>query len=669
MNMQRIFFSTIYILFILAFIIGCFLIVVYALGPPTIENKQTVTIVDRSGEIINETTEKVDTLDDVPAYVIDGLILAEDRHFYDHYGLHLPGIARALIRNIQAKQLKEGASTITQQLARNLYLSHEKTWTRKLKELYYTIRLEMFYSKDEILTAYLNTIYFGHGAYGIGEASDFYFRKKITDLTLAEATMLIGIPKGPTYYSPYNNIDYAKERQHYILRELLRAGRITEANYYEAKNETLTFQKEEPSQANNIDYFIDYIWNEATERLQLKENTLLQQHVTIETTLDLSLQRESERILKRELAEHEDLEVGTLALDTNSGAIRQMLGGRDYRFSPFNRATAGQRMVGSTFKPFLYYAALKQGFTATTMLQSEPTAFTIGEEVYEPSNYNNYYAYKPISLAQALALSDNIYAVKTHLFLSAEVVIQEARQFGITSTLPEVASLALGSASIPLSEMVQAYARIANGGYENMPYAIEKITAENGTIIYEKEEADRRKVLDSKLSFLLTHLMTGMFDRRLNGYMEVTGSSVIDYLHHEYAGKSGTTGSDSWMVGFSPELAIGVWTGYDDNRPLEKLTEKTIAKQTWARLMQFAHQEYEEKLTFSIPEGIVSRVIDVETGLLATEDCAVTRKTYFLEGTEPTTYCATHLPLEQDEQLVNEEIEQSFVKKMLNFLP
>lgn len=669
MNMQRIFFSFIYCLFVFSFLVGSSLLIIYSFGPPVIDHEERVTIIDRNGNVLNDTIQHVENIDTLPPFLVQGVILAEDRHFYEHFGFDLRGIARAFIRNIEAGQLKEGASTITQQLARNLYLSHEKTWTRKLKELYYTIRLEMFYSKDKILQTYINSIYFGHGAYGINEASQFYFGKTTDDLSIAEATMLIGIPKGPTYYSPYNNIDNATTRQHFILDQLLREHVITEAEFYSAKAETLPFLYDEQLQADSADYFIDYVWNEAMEKLRLKKSTLMAQNVTIETTLDKTLQQQSEHIIEREPLAQSDLEIGIISIDQATGAIRQMTGGKNYALSPFNRAVHAKRMVGSTFKPFLYYAALEHDFTATTMLQSEPTAFMMGEDVYEPSNYNDYYAYKPITLAQALALSDNIYAVKTHLFLSAEVVVEATKQFGITAHLPEVASLALGSASIPLIEMVEAYATIANGGYELTPYAIEKITTDSGRVIYEKGKIEWRSVLNRQKTFLLIHLMSGMFDRRLNGYMEVTGSSIIDQLHHEYAGKSGTTNSDSWMIGFSPKLVTGVWVGYDDNRPLRKGTEKALAKQAWAEMMQVAHEQEREKLTFTIPKGIVSKIIDVETGLLATEDCEMTRTTYFEAGTEPTTYCSHHFPSEHDDSPNEVEEDTPFYKKIIDLFP
>lgn len=668
MNIQRLFFGLIYSLFVFAFIIGCCLIFIYALGAPDMKQEQTFTIVDHQGEILHDGEEKITHIDELPAYIVEGMLLAEDRHFYDHYGLHMKGIARALVRNIEAGALKEGASTITQQLARNLYLSHEKTWTRKLKELYYTIRLEMFYSKDELLTAYMNTIYFGHGAYGIKDAANLYFDKKASDLTIAEATMLIGIPKGPTYYSPYNDFNNATERQRYILKQLLRAEVITEANYYEAKSEPLTLAEKKEEAINSNNYFIDYVWQEATQQA-FNEEELLQQEVTIETTLDRSLQEENKRTIEAASISEDDLELGTIALDPQTGAIRQMTGGKNYTTSSFNRAVHAKRMVGSTFKPFVYYAALEHGFTATTMLQSEPTVFTMGQDTYEPSNYHDYYAYQPISLAQALALSDNIYAVKTHLFLSAATVIETTKQFGITASLPEVPSLALGSASIPLIEMVQAYAMIANGGYDVTPYAIEKITAKDGRILYEKEETKKKRIFDKETTFLLTHLMTGMFDRRLNGYMEVTGASMIDQLHHEYAGKSGTTSSDSWMIGFSPKLVLGTWTGFDDNRKMQKQADKAFAKELWANLMQFAHEAEEEKLTFSVPEDIVAKVVDVETGLLATEDCDVTRTTYFKRGTEPTIACTHETPVDSNPASAQPKEEETILQKLLPFLP
>mgnify|MGYP001236393723 CR=1 FL=1 len=667
---QRLFFTFIYSIFFILFLVSLFLLFVYWLGPPPIEDEVGITIVDSTGQIIDDSKPTIVPLDEMPDYLVDALILTEDQNFYQHFGFDIRGIARAVIRNIEAGQLREGASTITQQLARNLYLSHEKTWNRKIKESFYTVRLEMFYSKDTILTMYLNSIYFGHGAYGIGEASELFFDKKVHELSLAEATMLMGIPKGPTYYSPFNDLDNATSRQQFILDNLLRKQAITEADYYVAKSEELQFSERRQKGSSFAAHFIDFVWQEATEKLGLNEERLLNQNVTIHTTLDSDLQKRLEESLQHDVLTENEIEIGFVSVDPNSGGIRQMVGGKDYSLSPFNRATKAKRMVGSTFKPILYYAALENGFTATTMLQSEPTSFIMDDVVYEPSNYNGYYAYEPISLAQAMALSDNIYAVKTHLFLSPEIVVKTAENFGITADLPNVASLALGTASIPLIEMVQAYSIIANGGNEVEYYAIEKIETKNGRVLYEKESTTPKRIFDAKKTFLLTHLMTGMFDRRLNGYMEVTGSSIIDRLPlHEYAGKSGTTSADSWMIGFSPKLVAGVWLGYDDNRPLRKREEKILAKQIWADVMNYAHQEDQEKLSFIPPSGIVSKVIDVETGLLATEYCDTTRTTFFEIGTEPTAYCNIHGPEHVIEDEGFEEEKKPFYKQFFDFFP
>lgn len=668
MGFKRLFKFLIFVIVTFSIMIGCLLLIVYQLGPPELESKTGVVIVDKNGETINHTESIQVPLEEMPTYLVEAIILAEDRHFYHHFGFDFRGMLRALIRNIEAKQLKEGASTITQQLARNLYLTHEKTWIRKLKESFYTMRLEMFYSKDTILTTYLNSIYFGHGAYGIGEASEFYFGKQVANLTIAEATMLVGIPKGPTYYSPYNNMENATNRQHFILEKLLRNNVISEADYHLAKGEELNFLENERVSAHFAAYFIDYVWQEVTEQLHLSKEQLLHRNVTIHTTLDSSLQQQLEESLKNDVLHRDELEVGVITIDAKTGAIVQMAGGKDYQVSSFNRAIASKRMVGSTFKPLLYYAALENGFTATTMLQSEPTSFLMESDVYEPSNYNGYYAYKPISLAQALALSDNIYAVKTHLFLSPEIVVETAKQFGITANLPNVASLALGSASIPLIEMVQAYSLIANGGKESPYYAIEKIVANDGKVLYEKKSTPKQQILDKKKAFLLTHLMTGMFDRRLNGYMEVTGSSIIDQLHHEFAGKSGTTQFDSWMIGYSPSLVSGVWIGYDDNRPLKKWDEKALAKNIWAEIMKQAHEHERKRLTFTPPNGIIGKIIDVETGLLATEHCPTKRTTYFERGTEPTTFCSDHHLLE-DEFVEEIEEDEPFYKQFFNLFP
>lgn len=616
----------------------------YLLGPPNIDLDPITVFYDDNGNMLDDQsfTVKDTALEDISPYVKYATIAIEDKHFYEHHGFDFRGIARAIIKNIQSGHLKEGASTITQQYARNLYLSHEKTWVRKFKEAIYTIRLEMFYSKDVILEGYLNTIYYGHGAYGIGAASSYFFHKSANELTLSEAAMLAGIPKGPTYYSPFNDKEKAIARQQTILKQLLEQKYITQAEYYTAKKEKIHFADQTESEEDNIGYYRDFAAKEAADILNEDYEKVLASGYHIYTTLNKKLQKDAESHLERLVKPESELEISMITLRPNDGAVLSMLGGTNYIKSPFNRAVNAKRMVGSAFKPFVYYAALEHGYTPSTTLLSEPTSFALADgEVYNPHNYNGYYANKPITLSKALALSDNIYAVKTNLFLKPETVIETTRKFGITSTLPNVPSLALGSASISLLEMSEAYGVIANGGKTVEGYSVKKIENRYGKVIYEKEEANKKQVLDEQKAFILAHLMTGMFDRRLNGYMEVTGSSIIDQLTHLYAGKSGTTDSDNWMIGFTPKMVTGIWTGFDDNRPIQKSSDKVIAKKLWAATIESAHNQIDNS-DFPVPKGIVKKMTDPETGLLATKDCPVARLTYFEEGTEPEDYCAIH---------------------------
>lgn len=617
----------------------------YIMGPPPIDIGATTVFYDQDGnELHPEEKQQTFTLDELSPYIIDATIVTEDRHFYNHHGFDFRGIIRAISKNIKSFHLKEGASTISQQYARNLYLTHEKTWLRKWKEAFYTIRLEMFYSKEDILTGYLHAIYYGHGAYGIEEASHVYFNKSASQLSLAEAAMLAGIPKGPTYYSPFNDEERALDRQANILKQLFQTNMITQAEYYEAQQEVLEFAEPHLNTDTFAAFFKDTVLKEAATLLNGEEEHVLTGNYHIYTTLDRTYQKNLEELITSEIDEQSEIEIGAMSIRSEDGAIIGLVGGRSYEDSAFNRATDAQRMVGSAFKPFVYYAALENGFTPTTMLLSEPTTFTLDDgSTYKPSNYNGYYAYKPISLERAMALSDNIYAVKTNLFLDPSNVIETTRSFGITSELPNVPSLALGSASISLLEMVQAYGILANNGKEVDTHSITKITDVDGTTIYERKEGEGKQILDPNKTFILNHLMMGMFDRRLNGYMDVTGSSIIDHLTRTYAGKSGTTDTDNWMIGFSPVVTTGVWTGYDENKSIQTPAEKKIAKEVWAKSIEAAH-ENKEDIPFIVPPGLTKVIIDPETGFIANSDCPIRRATYFEAGTEPTEHCHTHLP-------------------------
>lgn len=633
-----------------AFAISCVFgvyLISFLLGPPKLTSDQNTIYYSSSGDVIGEERGQesrywIDLAAISPA-MIEATLLIEDKRFFDHHGFDFKRIAGAVLKDIKSMSLKEGASTLTQQYARNLYLSHKKTWTRKLSEAFYTIRLEMYYSKEEILEGYLNTVYYGHGAYGIEAASQYFFNEKAQDLSVAEAAMLAGIPKGPTYYSPLNDEKKAKERQKRILGLMLDNDAISEQEYALAEREQLTYATSYERKKNNIGpYFQDTVLQEAADLLELDMESIRSGGFEIHTTLNTDYQKQLKKEIKETMNPTSGIEVGAMAINPKTGGIQALVGGRSYKKSPFNRATDAKRMPGSAFKPFLYYAALENGYNAGTMLTSKPTAFKLEDgKVYQPSNYNNYYAYEPIPLAQALALSDNIYAVKTNLYLGAEKLVDTARKFGITGKLPAVPSLALGTASVSVEEMVTGYGMLANGGHDIDAHTIDKIIDRDGKTAYKRKDDPGDLVLDPKIAFILTHLMTGMFDRELDGYMAVTGSTIADQLTRLYAGKSGTTNSDSWMIGYSPTLVTGIWTGYDDNRAMEVVAESSYAKNIWAGFMETAHEGMEQK-NFDVPAGVVGVPVDPTTGERATPYCDTSRVMYFEKGTEPSVYCSDH---------------------------
>ncbi|WP_226036261.1 transglycosylase domain-containing protein [Aquibacillus saliphilus] len=632
----------------------------YSLGPPSLTSNQNTIYYSSSNQVIGEEHGPESrywvSLEAIDSKVIEATLTTEDRRFYEHNGLDFKRILGAALKDIQSMSKVQGASTITQQYARNLYLSHEKTWTRKIKEAFYAIRLEIFYDKKEILEGYLNTIYYGHGAYGIEAASRYFFNKSADDLSLAESALLAAIPKGPSLYSPLHNYQNAKNRQEQILASLANQEIISEQDQFLAKHENIQLTKpKEREKVAIAPHFQDVVLKELSGILNEDLEDIRSGGYQVFTTLNVDYQSKLEKTVNSTMSVETSIEIGAMSIDPNSGAITSIIGGSDYKTSQFNRAIQASRMPGSAFKPFLYYTALENGYTATTPLMSKPTNFELADgTVYAPSNYNGYYADKPITLAQAIAVSDNVYAVKTNLFLTPERLVETARKFGIKSKLQAVPSLALGTEAVSVKEMVAGYGMLASGGKKIDPYTIDKVTDIKGNVLYERPSQESEVVLDKRKAFILTNLMTGMFDRSLNGYTSVTGSSITDQLTRQYAGKSGTTRSDSWMVGYSPDVVTGVWIGYDDNRPIEKTAEHQYAKNIWAKFMEKAH-ENEPLKTFDVPEGVVGAYVDPSSGDLASPYCEQQRLMYFVKGTEPTTHCSLHLPDESTEEIDTED--------------
>lgn len=616
-------------------------------GAPNLGVNQTVLYYADNGQVIGESSNGQKRfwvrLDQISPLFINSILSIEDRSFFEHNGLDFKRIGGALVADLKAGKKVQGASTISQQYARNLFLGKEKTLERKLKEAFYALRIEANYSKDEILEGYLNTIYFGHGMYGVEAASQFYFHKNAKDLNLAEAALLAGVPKGPSVYSPLLSEENAKNRQSIILASLLQTEKIKKSEYDHALSEKLTIFGNNNSIYQTVGpYFLDGVKREVQKILKDHDQVLKQGGLRVYTSLNLDAQKNVEEAIKGIIPEESLLQTAVISMNPTNGEVKALVGGRDYSKSQFNRAIQSLRQPGSTFKPILYYAALEKGFTPSTLMRSEATTFTYddGRREYSPHNYNNIYANKAITLAQAIALSDNIFAVKTGLFLGTDELHTIAQKFGITSKTESVPSAALGTSAVRPIEMTNAFNYFANSGKKVSPTFVTMIADHKGNVLYERAKQGGQ-VLKKDATFVMAQLMKGIFDKRLNGYTSVTGSSISDRLTHEYSAKSGTTATDSWMIGFTPTLTTGVWVGYDSNKKLELWNEQKYARNIWATVM-------EKDLTavpvtkMDIPKNVISVNIDPETGLLASDKCPKKIETYYVKGTEPKENCYLH---------------------------
>lgn len=601
---------------------------------------QTSYIYDIHGDVIDAFSagenRQVVPLSEIAPSLIQAVLAIEDHRFFDHFGVDLYGIARATAVNLKSGGKVQGASTITQQLARNLYLSHERTWERKIREAIYAIQLEMRYDKEDILAQYLNQIYYGHSTYGVQAAARLFFGKDAADLTLAESALLAGVPKGPRYYSPYYDEENARKRQRIVLETMVRHGYITRRQAEEAMNEPLAFmplKKDEPSRAP---YFTDYVKQLAQRELGISEQMLRQGGLRIYTTLDLRMQEAADRAVAAHMDPEGDLQAALVAIDPRSGHIKAMIGGVDYGKNQFNRTMATSRQPGSSFKPIVYLAALESGrFSPTTRYKSEPTLFTYdeGRRTYMPSNFNDKYAHDFIDMREAIARSDNIYAVNTLLDVGGEAVINTARRLGITARLEDLPSLALGSFPVSPLEMAGAFGALANQGVRVETTAILRVEDMNGRVLYEHKPSQVRAV-EAHYAYVLTSLLESVFEP--GG----TAHRVAGRIHRQVAGKTGTTDSDAWMAGYTPELSVAVWVGRDKGQGITPV-ESHKAAPIFADFLETALEPVPPKI-FPVPDGVVSLYIDPATGLIATEACPDSRLEVFARGTEPVQFCDEH---------------------------
>jgi penicillin-binding protein 2D len=614
--------------------------------PPS-SYQETTTIYAEDGQVLDMIHQGQNRtyvpLEYIPDHLRHAFLAVEDRNFYNHFGFDVKRIGGAVLANIRNRSFVEGASTITQQLARNLYLDHDKTIERKVREAIYTAQLEMHYSKDDIFEQYLNQIYFGHSAYGVEAAAHIYFGKSVQELSLAESVLIAGIPKGPRYFSPWLNEENAKNRQELILHLMYRQGYISEAELNAALQERLRILDEshEREEGEMAPYFRDYVRKVVTTEMDIPEEVFDQGGLSIYTTLDADMQEKAEQKLRENLPEDRPLQGALLAIESETGYIKAMVGGKDYAESPYNRVFAN-RHPGSAFKPLLYYTALENGFTPMTLMRSEPTTFMYDEDQeYTPRNFNDRYAYGDITLERAIAQSDNIYAVKTLMHLGEQAFVDQLPSFGFDRSFQPLPSLALGAQNVTLYEMVEAYSVFANEGMHTEPVTVLQVKDATGNVLAQSEEL-REQVLDSGQTFILNRMLRSVFEP--GG----TGHRVSSLVQRPVSGKTGSTDTDSWMLGFTPQLTAGVWVGYDEGELINHNNDGRLSAEIWAEFMEEALYDQPPAL-FDIPEGLRGAYINPESGKLATEHCPVKRLLYFKEGTEPTEYCPLHVPEGEEE--------------------
>lgn len=620
------------ILFVLV-IIGNFAVYIYSFITPKMEitKAKTYYLYDNNNNLVFEDSDWI-SLDRISPYVLEATLALEDKNFYNHFGFDYLRIVKAMGVNLVNQDKVQGASTITQQYARNLFLNFDKTWNRKIDEALMAIELEVHYSKDEILEGYLNTINYG-GVFGIENAAHYYFDKSSSDLTIAESAMLVGIPKSPSNYSPLMNEEKANERQKYILKKMLENEIINEEEYQEALTEKLVYiGKTSSNTMTSLMYFQDAVLDELDNLSSIPNSVIETGGLKIYTTLDLKAQESLDNAVKNNIPEESTIQAAGVMMDPQTGEILALVGGRDYYESQFNRATSSLRQIGSTIKPFLYYAALENGFTASSSFTSEKTIFTFsGDQTYSPKNYNDRYPDAPISMGTAIAYSDNIYAVKTHLFLGEEVLVDMLRRVGITTNLEAVPSLALGSAEFNMLELTSAYATFANEGYKVEEHFIRKVEDNKGNVLYEYHE-EKESILNKSLTYIMNELLTSTYDPSYIDYNYPTVISMLSDMTKKYAIKSGTTATDLWIVGYNQNIVTSIWNGYDDNQEIS--SSDYHQKDIWLDATEGYLKDI-DCAWYEMPSNVVGVLVNPISGELASEENDKKKIFYFIKGTEP----------------------------------
>ena len=644
-------------------------------------------ILDRNGKRlytyflqIRETAQSKE----IPSFVKNAFVSVEDKRFYEHSGIDLKRVIKAIIVDIITMKPHQGGSTITQQLARNVFLSFRRSIIRKAREMLLAIKIERYFSKDEILTLYLNQIYFGDGIYGIKTAARYFFDKDLKDITLKEAATLAAIVRSPVFYSPIKYRERNQKRANLILKVMYDEGVITKEEYETAIKEEIHIKKPEDKEQENFGgYILEMIRNYILSRYG--EDFLFKGGGKVYTTIDFNLQKLADKVVDSMLTEIEKeknihptreeylqdttkdkkpyyLQGALLALNPEDGAILALTGGRNFKESPFNRILQAKRQPGSAFKPFVYLAAIDNGFYPTDKIMDIPIVLKgqgPGGEDWKPDNYDHKYLGR-ITLRDALALSRNLATVNLILKIGPDAALMYAKRMGIRTYLPPYPSIALGGIALTPMELIAAYAPFQNGGYRIRPYFIKKIEDRNGVVL-EDTHPVKVKVIDNATSYIMNYMLRTVVNHG-------TGINIRRKFKFNLpcGGKTGTTNEyrDNWFIGFTSNLLTGVWVGFDSLRTIYKgATGAGNALPIWAVFNKIAYDSgYVEPATdFPVPDNIVIANVCLQSGLLATEYCPRTDEVPFREGDEPITYCNIHGPL----KAVNtfQQMELEFIKK------
>ena len=506
-------------------------------------------------------------LNELPSYVPDAIISTEDRRFYAHFGFDIVAFTRAMLTNIFMGRYAQGGSTITQQVAKNLFLTSQKNIKRKTQELLLAFWLEHKFSKEQILTLYLNRVYLGAGTYGIEAASQKYFQKSSRDMNLLEAAIIAGMLKAPSRYNPFASMERARARANVVLQNMVNNDTLTERQKKYAL--TLPVGEDKSYKVQGADYFADWVYREVNDYIGERDSDIY-----VYTTLDQKIQENAERILRESIlaAKKRNVSDGAVVVLNKKGEVKAMVGGIDYRKSQFNRAVSALRQPGSVFKPFVYLTALQNGWKREDYINDVP--LSIGN--WKPENYDKKH-YGRVTLDEALKKSLNLATVNLSESLSRKDIIRTAKKMGITTPIENTPSLALGTFEVKVIDIATAYSAIANGGYATWPHTIKEIYTRDGYQLYQRESDTKNRILDTGAVKKLTKMLEKVISQGTGRQAKIPGFA---------AGKTGTTQDyrDAWFVGFTDEYIIAVWVGNDNNSPMKGITGGTLPAEIWRKI-------------------------------------------------------------------------------------